>query len=547
MGRKHAAPPPAAQTYRSSPLLMKPGKRSRQEALPSALHMGICVTLSLLVFAIINICVTESLGPKNPWTKLVQSGTMMAMITVTVLGTPNLGNSFTKAFQRIVGVMIGGWLFYGLYAACQQWWFLVICLSIWGFVLVALSFWLSGREFLFPVALVTAFIVVCNFNSVRQALVMTMVKTVAFAGAIVVYTVLSLLMFPLTATQQLLTNLALALRDLEELADIVLVNGDGSSQQSAAETPTDLKDVEAQAAADTASSAAVPDSKQANGAAPKSATAKQVAAQASLAVRLAADANHKLQTVQQLLRMTKKERYIGTIGSYRCFLPTVLLKAGKLPEQEVLAVVVNASQVLRVLVTLMSDFGNLPLARRLPPIKLGSEGAQHVLPLAQHAVAALQDISAGLPVSGNSSFPVPIGNIQGISVKLQDLVADTVNYRSSSPDLPSAEAPARNSAAQGGDARAARNDSSATGAAARWQKAAVAAGGIQLPGTRSQQIAAAFSDLLTSSVTSEEGQLARWCSVLVMSRQLGRAIAGLNDSLNEMLVKLPWLDAGTVL
>jgi len=29
----------------------------------------------------------------------------------------------------------------------------------------------------------------------------------------------------------------------------------------------------------------------------------------------------------------------------RCFLPTVLLKAGKLPEQEVLAVVVNASQV----------------------------------------------------------------------------------------------------------------------------------------------------------------------------------------------------------
>jgi hypothetical protein len=52
----------------------------------------------------------------------------------------------------------GGWLFYALYAANQQWWFLVICLSIWGFVLVALSFALSGREFLFPVALVTSFI-----------------------------------------------------------------------------------------------------------------------------------------------------------------------------------------------------------------------------------------------------------------------------------------------------------------------------------------------------------------------------------------------------
>lgn len=52
----------------------------------------------------------------------------------------------------------GGWLFFGLYAACQQWWFLVICLTIWAFVLVASSFFLTGREFLFPVALVTAFI-----------------------------------------------------------------------------------------------------------------------------------------------------------------------------------------------------------------------------------------------------------------------------------------------------------------------------------------------------------------------------------------------------
>lgn len=31
----------------------------------------------------------------------------MAMLTTTVLGTPNLGNSFTKAAQRIAGVMIG--------------------------------------------------------------------------------------------------------------------------------------------------------------------------------------------------------------------------------------------------------------------------------------------------------------------------------------------------------------------------------------------------------------------------------------------------------
>jgi hypothetical protein len=57
-----------------------------------------------------------------------------------------------------LGVPAGGWLFYGLYAACQEWWFLVICLSAWAFVLVASSFYLTGREFLFPVALVTSFI-----------------------------------------------------------------------------------------------------------------------------------------------------------------------------------------------------------------------------------------------------------------------------------------------------------------------------------------------------------------------------------------------------
>jgi hypothetical protein len=48
--------------------------------------------------------------------------------------------------------------------------------------------------------------VVCNFNSVKQALVMTLVKTVAFAGAIALYTVVALLMLPLTATQQVLPS-----------------------------------------------------------------------------------------------------------------------------------------------------------------------------------------------------------------------------------------------------------------------------------------------------------------------------------------------------
>jgi hypothetical protein len=57
-------------------------------------------------------------------------------------------------------------LFYGLYAVNQEWWFLVICLSGWAFILVAASFALSGREFLFPVALVTSFIGECCVTTV---------------------------------------------------------------------------------------------------------------------------------------------------------------------------------------------------------------------------------------------------------------------------------------------------------------------------------------------------------------------------------------------
>lgn len=58
MGQKAAtvkAALPQPRVYKSSPLLVKGGKRSRQEALPSALHMGICVGLCLLIFAIVNV------------------------------------------------------------------------------------------------------------------------------------------------------------------------------------------------------------------------------------------------------------------------------------------------------------------------------------------------------------------------------------------------------------------------------------------------------------------------------------------------------------
>lgn len=396
--------------------------------------------LSLLAFAVINICVTTMLHPKNPFVKLVQSGVMMSMLTVTVLGTPNLGNSFTKAAQRIAGCMLGGWLFYGLYSASQAWWFLSISLAVFAFVLVALSFALTGREFLFPVALVTAFIVVCNFSSVKQAMVMTVVKTVAFSGATLLYTFISLLVFPLTATQQLLTALASALKDLEQLADIVLVVGDKTAApaagQQANSLPTDSGDINIKES-DTAGATDVTPGVSVSTGNGATATAHKVGQHGkkgkkapppplSIGANLAATANHKLQLVQSLLRMTRKERYIGTIGSYRCFLPTVFMKRGVLPEEEVLAVVVNAGQVLRVLMTVMSDFGYVPMAQRKPPVTLGPNAAKHLRPLAQQAVVALQDICAGLPVIGSSSYPVPVAGLQEYAEVLQQLVSDTV-------------------------------------------------------------------------------------------------------------------------
>lgn len=47
-------------------------------------------------------------------------------------------------------------------------------------------------------------------------------------------------------------------------------------------------------------------------------------------------------------------------------------------------------QVLRVLITVMSDFGPVPLARRLPSITLGAQAAVHMQPLAEQAVVSLQ-------------------------------------------------------------------------------------------------------------------------------------------------------------
>jgi hypothetical protein len=158
----------------------------------------------------------------------------------------------------------------------------------------------------------------------------------------------------------------------------------------------------------------------------------------------------------------------------------------------------------------------------------------------------VQEIAAALPVNGPSSYPVPVGTLHTYSEQLQKLVADTVDVGGNTTSVVGTAAPLPTPEALQALAAADSQQPAAEGAstvAGRWQKAAIAASGITPRQHRAQQLAAAFSALLSESVTSEEGQLARWCSVLVLARQLGRSIAGLNDSVNEMLAKLPWLDS----
>jgi hypothetical protein len=161
MAKQHGGPAapdvrlPISARYRPIPFLLKPHKRNMRDALPSALHLSAAVTLCVLVFAVIAICVTHAHGPRAPWSKLIQSGTMvrvastgghscashgkptvtqrrhhplapltptppalsglstgvlqMAMITALILATPNLGTSVTKAVARILGVFVGEW------------------------------------------------------------------------------------------------------------------------------------------------------------------------------------------------------------------------------------------------------------------------------------------------------------------------------------------------------------------------------------------------------------------------------------------------------
>jgi hypothetical protein len=132
---------------------------------------------------------------------------------------------------------------------------------------------------------------------------------------------------------------------------------------------------------------------------------------------------------------------------------------------------------------------------------------------------------------------VASSNLSAFAESLKQLIAATLDTHAShdtAGDSSSSDAAAGPAAA-------------AAGAGSKWRHAAAAAVGSSVPfSSKADHIAAAFGKLLTDAVTSDEAQIARWCTMLVLSRQLGKAMVGLTQSLNALLPVLPGAPQGKV-
>lgn len=145
--------------------------------------------------------------------------------------------------------------------------------------------------------------------------------------------------------------------------------------------------------------------------------------------------------------------------------------------------------------------------------------------------AVLQALSLALPASGPTTTMVATDSIAEYGQTLSRLIAGTLqgSHFAQSSCSPSSEDLQRTQAGIG------------QGAASRWQHAAALAADYEQPTQPhgAEQIAAAFSSLLADAVTSEEVQTTRWCCTLVLARQLGTSLAGLMNSLNQLLLVIP--------
>jgi hypothetical protein len=88
---------PPRYVYKQVPALLKPPKRSIQRALPSALHIGITAAFSILVFAIINVAVSYSLGPRHKWAGIIQTATQVSLDAADASAPARFGSNYCPA------------------------------------------------------------------------------------------------------------------------------------------------------------------------------------------------------------------------------------------------------------------------------------------------------------------------------------------------------------------------------------------------------------------------------------------------------------------
>ncbi|KAI8471908.1 MAG: hypothetical protein J3K34DRAFT_504834 [Monoraphidium minutum] len=526
---------------------VKARKLTLSEALPSALHLAATAAASMAVFVGIYFAAQDQAPPKLR--------ASLACITVSLIAMPQLGNSVVRGFQRIIGVMIGGWLFCGIYLAYQAripppappcllpgrraWWFLGLLLGAFTFLVVALSHVLVGKQYLYPPMVVCAFVVCVGFSTPRAAIDNTVNKTCGIASGILVYTLISSFVFPRTATQQLLSALGITLHELRDLADAVLR---GRRAGRAHHLPH---------------GGAAHGEGKAPSTAGRESRASDAMPFASASTLVAAIPVH-LREVQGLVPDTHKEKFVGRFpGGFMCYVPAPVRTGSELPfRAESLAVAHVIHMLHRTLWLLMAPgpaaadagAGVRPASSLLDaalPKALGPDARGLLDDITDTAVAALKEFAATMPAAGRSSASAAaaaphVVRYRGLLAQLQEMSLQMHGGGGGDGGGGSGRGAAAAPATPGGAAAA---GGAASAPRARWQRAisstlqgvSAGRGGGGGGGGRGKRVAALVDGILARG----DVEAMRWCGVLLLLQQLGNGLGRLQDCMDALLPHLP--------
>ncbi|GBF99381.1 hypothetical protein Rsub_12185 [Raphidocelis subcapitata] len=480
---------------RRSLLLVKPRKRTPAERLGPSLHLSISAAAAMAVVAAAFI--SASAAAEQPIQGHLHTGCTLAAATIALIAMPELGHSnLTGPLEtdEPSAVMIGGWLFCGLYLAYQAWWYLALLLGAFTFASVASSHWVVGKEAMYPPMVVAAFVVCVGFATPKEAVVGTLVKTCGIASGILIYTVFSTVLFPVTATQQVLDTLELAINEMRDLAD-VLMRGRRSNGSSSDALPSGLggaKDAEGAAS---------------NGPAGRvghGSGGRPLAAASQLAATVPAH----LREAASLLPATAKERYLGRMpDGFMCFIPMPVRQSTAFGA-DVLAVLHVAHIVHRALWLMITT----------DDADASAEEARGT-----GSLLDAREFAAALPTSrAPRATAISTVHVERYTAQCEKL------YRKSLKLHTPSGSPA---GSMGGAADAA----SAT-ARARWRRAIERTRDIN---AARRGGAAALSRLVGGMLDRGDVEATRWCATLLLLQQLGLGLWRLQDCLSILLRHLP--------